>query len=331
MSGPKGWRLGQACISLGGSREYCYRIRHALFGEAHRRPDSRHRGHSAGHPGPDLRDHPAGSLPSFIPGHLHGSTGHHPLRRAWLSSWAWSCWAGRGGSASAARRAPAARVSARRSRFAHRAAPGTAGGGLTLGSGMSFTDRLLLWFHIGFVIFAIGPVTIASMSTPRYIRARNVGVLRYLSRMTRILRCGVPRRAALRHHRRAVPARNDKGVGDRVDDPVRRGPGPAAAHHAGPAPGHRRRGGQPRGRGGACGGGAGRGGRDRGPGAAGAGVPRRGRAHRGGRGARPGGGPAGTTATDRHRGPRARGHGGAGPDRVARPAWSASSGWSSWC
>jgi predicted lipid-binding transport protein (Tim44 family) len=51
---------------------------------------------------------------------------------------------------------------------------------------MSFADRLLLWFHIGFVIFAIGPVTIATMSTPRYIRARNVGVLRYLSRMTRI-------------------------------------------------------------------------------------------------------------------------------------------------
>jgi hypothetical protein len=51
---------------------------------------------------------------------------------------------------------------------------------------MSFTDRLFLWFHIGFVIFAIGPVTIATMSTPRYIRARNVDVLRYLSRMTRI-------------------------------------------------------------------------------------------------------------------------------------------------
>ena len=51
---------------------------------------------------------------------------------------------------------------------------------------MSFTDRLLVWFHIGFVIFAIGPVTIATLSTPRYIRARNVGVLRYLSRMTRI-------------------------------------------------------------------------------------------------------------------------------------------------
>jgi hypothetical protein len=51
---------------------------------------------------------------------------------------------------------------------------------------MSFTDRLMLWFHIGFVIFTIGPVTIATMSTPRYIRARNVGVLRYLSRMTRV-------------------------------------------------------------------------------------------------------------------------------------------------
>jgi hypothetical protein len=51
---------------------------------------------------------------------------------------------------------------------------------------MSLTDRLLLWFHIAFVIFAIGPVTITTMSTPRYIRARNVGVLRYLSRMTRI-------------------------------------------------------------------------------------------------------------------------------------------------
>ena len=51
---------------------------------------------------------------------------------------------------------------------------------------MSFTDRLLLWFHLGFVVFTIGPVTIATMSTPRYIRAGNVGVLRYLSRMTRV-------------------------------------------------------------------------------------------------------------------------------------------------
>jgi hypothetical protein len=51
---------------------------------------------------------------------------------------------------------------------------------------MSFTDRLIVWFHIGFVIFTIGPVTIATMSTPRYIRTRNLVVLRYLSRMTRI-------------------------------------------------------------------------------------------------------------------------------------------------
>jgi hypothetical protein len=56
--------------------------------------------------------------------------------------------------------------------------------------GMSFTDRLMVWFHIGFVIFTIGPVTIATMSTPRYIRARNVGVLRYLSLMTRIFGAG---------------------------------------------------------------------------------------------------------------------------------------------
>jgi hypothetical protein len=56
--------------------------------------------------------------------------------------------------------------------------------------GMSFTDRLMVWFHIGFVIFTIGPVTIATMSTPRYIRARNVGVLRYLSLMTRIIGAG---------------------------------------------------------------------------------------------------------------------------------------------
>ncbi len=51
---------------------------------------------------------------------------------------------------------------------------------------MSFTDRLVLWLHVAFVIFAIGPVTIATLSSPRYIRTRNVGVLRYLLRTTRI-------------------------------------------------------------------------------------------------------------------------------------------------
>jgi hypothetical protein len=51
---------------------------------------------------------------------------------------------------------------------------------------MSFTDRLTVWVHVAFVIFTIGPVTIGIMSTPRYIRTRNVAVLRYLLRMTRI-------------------------------------------------------------------------------------------------------------------------------------------------
>ena len=51
---------------------------------------------------------------------------------------------------------------------------------------MSFTDRLWVWLHVAFVVFTIGPVTIATMLTPRYIRAGNIGVLRYLSRLTRI-------------------------------------------------------------------------------------------------------------------------------------------------
>jgi hypothetical protein len=49
---------------------------------------------------------------------------------------------------------------------------------------MSFTDRLVLWLHIAFAIFTIGPVTVAIMSIPRYIRTRNVPILRYLSRIT---------------------------------------------------------------------------------------------------------------------------------------------------
>jgi hypothetical protein len=51
---------------------------------------------------------------------------------------------------------------------------------------MSFTDRLMVYLHVAFAIFAIGPVTIATMSSPRYIRTRNVVVLRYLLRITRI-------------------------------------------------------------------------------------------------------------------------------------------------
>jgi hypothetical protein len=51
---------------------------------------------------------------------------------------------------------------------------------------MSFADRLLIWVHVAFVVFAIGPVTIAALASPRYIRHRNVPVLRYLLRTTRI-------------------------------------------------------------------------------------------------------------------------------------------------
>jgi hypothetical protein len=51
---------------------------------------------------------------------------------------------------------------------------------------MSFTDRLVLWLHIGFAIFTIGPVTVAIMSTPRYVRTRNLIVVRYLYRLTRV-------------------------------------------------------------------------------------------------------------------------------------------------
>ena len=53
-------------------------------------------------------------------------------------------------------------------------------------SGTSFTDRLIIWLHVAFVIFTIGPVTIAILASPRYIRTRNVAVLRYLLRTTRI-------------------------------------------------------------------------------------------------------------------------------------------------
>jgi hypothetical protein len=55
---------------------------------------------------------------------------------------------------------------------------------------MSFADRLVLWLHIGFAIFTIGPVTLAISSTPRYIRSRNVAILRYLARITVIFTAG---------------------------------------------------------------------------------------------------------------------------------------------
>ncbi|MFD0901628.1 hypothetical protein [Actinomadura sediminis] len=51
---------------------------------------------------------------------------------------------------------------------------------------MSTSDHLLLILHIGFAIFTLGPLTAATMSTPRYIRKRNTSVVRYLNRTTQI-------------------------------------------------------------------------------------------------------------------------------------------------
>jgi hypothetical protein len=42
---------------------------------------------------------------------------------------------------------------------------------------MSAIERLVLWLHVAFVIFTIGPVTIAIMSSPRAIRTRNAVLL----------------------------------------------------------------------------------------------------------------------------------------------------------
>jgi len=51
---------------------------------------------------------------------------------------------------------------------------------------MSFTDHIILWLHVAAAVFTIGPATAAIMSTPRYIRKRNVVVVGYLYRITRI-------------------------------------------------------------------------------------------------------------------------------------------------
>jgi hypothetical protein len=51
---------------------------------------------------------------------------------------------------------------------------------------MSFSDRAILWLHVVAAIFTLGPVTAAIMSTPRYIRKRNMVVVGYLCRVTEI-------------------------------------------------------------------------------------------------------------------------------------------------
>lgn len=55
---------------------------------------------------------------------------------------------------------------------------------------MPFTHKLVLWLHLAFVAFTIGPVTLAIMSTPRYIRQRDVRILRYLNRITFVFALG---------------------------------------------------------------------------------------------------------------------------------------------
>lgn len=55
---------------------------------------------------------------------------------------------------------------------------------------MSFSERAILWLHIGVAIFTIGPVTAATMSTPRYIRKRNAVIVGYLYRVTRLYTIG---------------------------------------------------------------------------------------------------------------------------------------------
>jgi uncharacterized membrane protein len=55
---------------------------------------------------------------------------------------------------------------------------------------MTFSQHLVLWLHVAFVIFTIGPVTLAVMSTPRYIRKRHATILRYLSRITFVFTIG---------------------------------------------------------------------------------------------------------------------------------------------
>jgi uncharacterized membrane protein len=55
---------------------------------------------------------------------------------------------------------------------------------------MSTADKILLWCHIAAVMFFLGPLTIATASTPRYIRSGEVAVLRHLHRITRIFGSG---------------------------------------------------------------------------------------------------------------------------------------------
>jgi hypothetical protein len=62
--------------------------------------------------------------------------------------------------------------------------------GVVATGSLTFSQHLVLWLHVAFVAFTIGPVTLAIMSTPRYIRKRDVRILRYLSRITFVFMLG---------------------------------------------------------------------------------------------------------------------------------------------
>ncbi|MBT2230817.1 DUF2269 family protein [Nonomuraea sp. NEAU-A123] len=51
-------------------------------------------------------------------------------------------------------------------------------------------SSLLLWLHIGFAIFTVGPLTAVTMAAPRAIRTKNVPVLQNIQRTTRIYSIG---------------------------------------------------------------------------------------------------------------------------------------------
>lgn len=49
-----------------------------------------------------------------------------------------------------------------------------------------FLDHLLVWVHVATAIFCVGPVTMATSFTPRYIRSGQLQVVRFLRRTTRV-------------------------------------------------------------------------------------------------------------------------------------------------
>src|SRR5215472_15281351 len=63
-------------------------------------------------------------------------------------------------------------------------AASTVASGAAASGHLTFSQHLVLWLHVAFVAFTIGPVTLAIMSTPRYVRKREIRIVRYLSRIT---------------------------------------------------------------------------------------------------------------------------------------------------